>query len=84
MSGSAFARANGLNAQRLFWWRKQLDAETATSVAPLTFVPAVSSVAMGGRVRVRLPGGVEVEASEASAMPAAWVAALAQELSRTS
>jgi hypothetical protein len=83
MSGSAFARANGLNAQRLFWWRKQLNAEARTSVAPLTFVPAISSVAIGGRVLVRLPGGVEVEGPEVAALPATWVAALARELSGT-
>jgi len=83
MSGRAFARANGLNAQRLFWWRKRLDAQRATSVAPLTFVPAISSAATGGRLLVRLPGGIEVEGPEAAALPAAWVAALARELSGT-
>ena len=83
MSGSAFARAKGLKAQRLFWWRKQLEGERARSVAPLAFVPAISSVGTGGRVVVRLPGGVEVEGPEVGALPVAWVAALARELSGT-
>ena len=83
LSGSAFARVNGLNAQRLFWWRKQLDAEAA-SVAPLTFIPAAATAVATTRVLVRLPGGVEVEATEAEALPATWVGALARELSRTS
>lgn len=86
MSGSAFARANGLNAQRLFWWRKQLGGE-APAVAPLTFIPATTaattSTTATARVLVRLPGGVEIEATEAEALPATWVVALARELSRT-
>jgi hypothetical protein len=83
MSGSAFARANGLNAQRLFWWRKRLGLDEATAVAPLTFVPAISSVAMDGRVLVRLPGGVEVEGAAVAALPADWVAAVARALAGT-
>jgi transposase-like protein len=81
MSGSAFARANGMNPQRLFWWRKQLDVGE-TAAAPLTFIPATPAAVVGARVLLRLPGGVEVEATEAEAMPATWVSALVRELSR--
>lgn len=81
MSGSAFARAKGMNPQRLFWWRKQLGVEE-TAAAPLTFIPATPSAVVGVRVLVRLPGGVEVEGTDAEALPAMWICALARELSR--
>lgn len=78
-----FARANGVYAQRLQWWRKRMEAgarETAASVAPLTFIPA--AVMGSARVALRLPGGVELEGSVA-AIPVEWVAALARELGRS-
>lgn len=83
MSLSAFARANGVNAQRLSWWRKRLEnrgvSSAAATVAPLTFIPAaVSGLA---RVALRLPGGVEVE-GDIAAIPTGWVAALARELGK--
>jgi hypothetical protein len=82
MSLSAFARGKGLNAERLRWWRKRIEAgtsETAASVASLAFIPAtVSGLA---RVTVRLPGGVEVE-GDIAAIPTGWVVALARELGK--
>ena len=82
MSLGGFARANGVNAQRLKWWRKRIEAgtsETAASVAPLTFIPA--AVVGPARVALRLPGRVEMEGNVA-AIPIEWVAALARELGR--
>jgi len=85
---AAFGREHGIGTWRLGWWRKRLEAGAgrrtagATAVAPLTFLPAmvVSGGGAGARVAVRLPGGVEVEATDVSALPASWVAALAREL----
>jgi hypothetical protein len=81
VSLSAFARANGVNVQRLSWWRKRLDetgvGATPATVAPMTFIPATMSGSAG--VTVRLPGGVELEGDIAS-IPADWVAALARAL----
>jgi hypothetical protein len=82
MSGSAFAEVNGLNSQRLFWWRKQLAPEATTEEAPLRFLPATTLVAMPARVSVRLPGGVEIDAGTAAALPPMWLGLLARELSR--
>jgi hypothetical protein len=82
MSLGDFARANGVNAQRLKWWRKRMEAggrETG-SVAPLTFIPA--AVVGSTRVALRLPGGVELEGNVA-AIPVEWVAALARELGQS-
>jgi len=82
MSLGGFARANGVKAQRLKWWRKRIEAgasETAASVAPLAFIPA--AVMGSARVALRLPGGVELEGNVA-AIPIEWVAALARELGR--
>ena len=86
MSQSAFGRANGVNAQRLSWWRKQIEAGTKgkVSVAPLAFIPATVLGSTGARVLVRLAGGVEVEAIEAAALQPEWIAALARELAATS
>jgi hypothetical protein len=82
MSLGDFARANGVNAQRLKWWRKRIEAGTSepgASVAPLKFIPA--AVVGSARVALRLPGGVELEGNVA-AIPIEWVAALARELGR--
>ena len=88
---AAFAREHGMGTWRLGWWRKRLeetDAERtkeggASSLAPLAFVPATVTRSGPARpIAVRLPGGVEVEAEDVSALPAAWVAALARELGR--
>jgi transposase-like protein len=83
MSLSAFARANGVNAQRLSWWRKRLEnagaGAPAATVAPLTFITATLSGL--ARVTVRLPGGVEVE-GDVAAIQTGWVVALARELGK--
>ena len=83
MSLSAFGRANGVNAQRLSWWRKRLGESKAgarsATVAPLAFIPA--AVVGSARVALRLPGGVELE-GDAAAIPADWVGALARALGR--
>jgi hypothetical protein len=83
MSLGEFARANGVNAQRLHWWRKRMEggaSELGGSVAPLRFIPA--AVVGSARVSVRLPGGLELEGNVA-AIPVEWVAALARELGRS-
>jgi len=79
MSLSAFARTYGVNVQRLCWWRKRLGSRRVRPA--VAFVPAVIPQA-GEQVGllVRLPGGIEVEAARASAVPPDWVAALARSL----
>ena len=84
LSASAFARANGLaNPQRLTWWRRRLEKSGAGALAPLTFIPAEVTGA-GAATVVRLPGDVVLELTDAAAVPASWVAALAAELKRQS
>lgn len=82
MSVNGFARASGVNAERLRWWRKRLDDGehgTSTAAAAMTFIPA--AVVSAARVALRLPGGVELE-GDAGALPVQWVAALARELGK--
>ena len=69
--------------QRLCWWRKRLEATERGSAAtlapeasPISFIPAVVAKSRPTTIVVRLPGGVEVEAGEAAAVPATWLAAL--------
>jgi hypothetical protein len=84
LSASAFARSSGLaSAQRLSWWRKRLEKADASKLAPLTFIPVEVAGAAVATV-VRLPGGVALELMDATAVPAAWIAALATELKRQS
>ena len=86
MSLSGFAAEQGVNVQRLSWWRKQLE-ERDRAVArrrkerpvAVSFIPAVVSVSTV-RVVVRLPRGVEVEVADAAAVPAAWLAATVKAL----
>jgi hypothetical protein len=83
LSASGFARAHGLNPQRLLWWQKRLKSSEARALAPLTFLPAVVTGAVTATV-VRLPGGVVVELADVAAVPTSWIAALAAELRRQS
>jgi len=78
LSLAAFARRQGVNAERLRWWRKRLG--TAEGKGPaLAFIPAVLS---GKRspVVVRLPRGGEVEAADVTAVPARWLAEVVRAL----
>jgi len=83
LSASGFARAHGLNPQRLRWWRKRLGTRDETVLAPLTFLPA-EVTGVGAATVVRLPGGVAVELGDVGAVPTSWIAALAAELRRQS
>jgi len=82
MSRGEFARSRGVNAQRLWWWRKRL-AEGKLPKA-VSFIPAVvASVREAAVVTVRLPGGIELEVRDTTALPLAWVSALARSLAGT-
>jgi hypothetical protein len=74
-----FARRQGLNPQRLSWWRDRLGQWEATGGA---LVPVVSTEA-GAPVRVRLPGGATVEV-DSEAVEATWVASLLRGLASAS
>lgn len=87
---AAFAREHGVTAPRLYWWRKKLQATTATipawtgSVATplspaMSLVPA-SIVVGGASLMIRLPGEVSIDVAEASP---SWVAAMVVELTRS-
>ncbi len=76
MSMAAFARARGLNFQRLFWWRNRLGRRGATKA--VTFIPA--AISRGSVISVRLPSGVVVEAEDAAALPVAWLSELARSM----
>ena len=69
---AAFARANGIAASRLYWWKKRLSPSVAP-ISTMTLVPAVIVADDGAAVVIRLPGGIEIEAT--SATPS-WVAAV--------
>lgn len=79
---AAFARAQGVSAPRLYWWRRRLsatapapDPRSEIRLAPATILSAAVTV------EVRLPSGVVVEVTGASA---SWTAAMIAELTRAS
>lgn len=85
-----FARDRGLKSDRLRWWKKQFADEErtrsrhvrATPARRLTFVPAITTArapsAAAEHVIVRLPGGIEVEATSVDLLPPAWLATVAR------
>ena len=86
LSLSGFAAKQGINVQRLSWWRKRLEERGRAGArrekeqpAAVSFIPAVMSGSLV-RVVVRLPRGVEVEAADTAAVPAAWLAATVKAL----
>jgi len=89
-SMAAFARHHGLTAPRLYWWRKKLQATTATTPAlagpeaaptpPMMSLVPASIVVGGASLMIRLAGEVSIEVAEASP---SWVAAMVVELTRS-
>jgi hypothetical protein len=77
---TAFARTCGVNLQRLSWWRKRLAK--ARRPQTVTFIPAAVSRVSAG-ITLQLPGGVAIEAANATVLPARWVAELARSLAST-
>jgi transposase-like protein len=78
LSLSAFARQQGVNAERLRWWHKRLDADK-DNPATLTFIPAVVS-GQRSPVVLRLPHGIEVEVADVTAVPPQWLVAVVRAL----
>lgn len=75
-SGAGFARARGLRARRLFWWRDRFAACTTSAAA---FVPVVAkpSTAMGSAALVvTTPSGARIEVWDVDGSTAAWVVAV--------
>ena len=86
LSLSGFAAGQGVNVQRLSWWRKQLEERghagrrrRKRGASAVSFIPAVVSASPAAAV-LRLPRGVEVEVANAAAVPAAWLAAVVEAL----
>jgi hypothetical protein len=77
---TAFARRQGLQVQRLQWWRSRLE-EWERRAAPVesSLVPAVIQGVEQPAVKVRV-GEVQVEIGDASAVSPAWVAELVRAL----
>ena len=77
-SVSAFAREHGLDTQRIFWWRKRLDAvkDKAPSPSGISFAPVVVTGAGGSAAAVVRAGGVEVEVIDPARIEPAWLAEL--------
>ena len=79
---AAYARAHGVSAPRLYWWRRRLraTAPAAELGRELRLAPA-TIVSTGAMVELRLPSGVVVEVTGASP---SWTAAMIVELTRAS
>lgn len=81
---AAFARRHGISPARLYWWRKRLGTESS-DLTTLSLVPATVTATgeTTASITIRLPNGIEIEASKANATPT-WIAAVVAELSRSS
>jgi transposase-like protein len=79
---AAYARARGVSAPRLYWWRRRLSvaAPAAEPRPEIRFAPA-TIVVEAGRVELRLPNGIVVEVTNATP---SWTAALIAGLARAS
>lgn len=77
---AAYARAHGVSAPRLYWWRRRLRATAPAAGPELRLAPA-TIVSTGATVELRLPSGVVVEVTGASP---SWTAAMIIGLTRAS
>ncbi len=75
-SVSAFARAHGLSAQRLFWWRSRLSDEARDEVAleQLSFAPVVVTGLGRAPAVVLRVGELEIDIHEPLKVEPAWLA----------
>lgn len=80
MSARAFAALHGLSAQRLYWWRPRLDAESgdiegkAAELVPVTVEGALRTRQEGSMALVHLAEGMVLEVPILASPE--WVAAL--------
>jgi hypothetical protein len=82
LSLSRFAGTQGVNVQRLIWWRKKrghAGRHLKRQSDAVSFIPAVMK-ASPATVVLRLPHGVDVEVTDAAAVPAEWLAAAVKAL----
>lgn len=87
LGAAAFARSRGVDVQRLFWWRRRLDASGAAPAKESSLVPMVATSSEverepGCALVVTTPAGVRIEVREVDASTAAWVASLVGEVGR--
>jgi transposase-like protein len=79
---AAYARAHGVSAPRLYWWRRRLRTTTpAAALGPEVRLVPATLVSTEATVELRLPSGVVVEVTGASP---SWMAAMVIELTRAS
>ena len=78
LSLSAFARQQGVNAERLRWWHKRLG-DAKNKCTAVTFIPAVVS-GQRSPVVLRLPHGIEAEVTDVTAVPPQWLVAVVRAL----
>ena len=78
---AAFARAHGVSAPRLYWWRRQLSATAVPEPRPEIRLAPATILSAAATVHVRLPNGGVVEVTGASP---SWTAAMIAELTRAS
>jgi hypothetical protein len=84
----AFARGRGYSAQRLRWWRNRLadwkgdgEQREPPRLVPVAVAAAIAGDA-GATVRIRLPGGLQVDIEDVAAVSPEWLAAFARALGR--
>ena len=82
---ATFARRVGVSSRRLRWWQKRLgEWNEPAEASPARLVPAVvTSMSPVAAVMVHVPGGVTIEITDAAAVSAEWVAAVARDLARS-
>ena len=79
---AAYARAHGVSAPRLYWWRRRLRTPApAAALGPEVRLAPATIISTGATVELRLPSGVVVEVTGASP---SWTAAMIVELTRAS
>lgn len=79
---AAFARAHGVSAPRLYWWRRRLSSTTpAAERSPEIRLAPAAIISEAATVELRLPNGIEIEVTNASPL---WTAAMIAELTRAS
>lgn len=80
-SGAAFARSLGIDAQRLFWWRRRFSARPVPSEP--AFLPVVASTPFpaerSAAPLVVTTTHVRIEVHDVDAATAAWVGAVLRE-----
>jgi hypothetical protein len=78
---AAFARAQGLKAARIYWWRSRLETSSEVEIVPMQVRVSSPIVAQNSQVSIFI-SNVRIEVGSPGGICPTWCATLVEEVAR--